>query len=186
VDGFVGYYQPRLGNDEMILVCYDGSADARAAIDGAGELLPGNEATVLVLWETVLETMSRDGLGMGLGMIGGSSDDQADAAVKQAAVDTAAEGAQRGTDAGLLTTPRIERRHGDAATEILRVAADVDADLVVLGTRGRNGIKSLMLGSVSHAVVHHADRAVLVIPSEELAEARCHWIEHARVSDGVE
>lgn len=170
----------------MILVCYDGSADARAAIDGAGELLPGNEATVLVLWETVLETMSRDGLGMGLGMIGGSSDDQADAAVKQAAVDTAAEGAQRGTDAGLLTTPRIERRHGDAATEILRVAADVDADLVVLGTRGRNGIKSLMLGSVSHAVVHHADRAVLVIPSEELAEARCHWIEHARVSDGVE
>lgn len=86
MDGFVGYYQPRLGDDEMILVCYDGSADARAAIDGAGELLPGNEATVLVLWETVLETMSRDGLGMGmgLGMIGGYSDDQADAAVKQA------------------------------------------------------------------------------------------------------
>lgn len=171
----------------MILVCYDGSAGAQAAIDRAGELLPGNEATVLVLWETILETMSRNGvLGAGLGMIGGYGDAEADAAIKQAAVDTADEGAQRGTDAGLLATPRIERRHGDAATEILRVAADVDSDLVVLGTRGRSGIKSLMLGSVSQAVLHHADRPVLVIPSEELAEARCHWIEHAHVSDGVE
>lgn len=43
---------------------------------------------------------------------------------------------------------------------------------IVIGTRGLTGVKSLLLGSVSHAVVQHADRAVLVVPSPEIAEAR--------------
>jgi hypothetical protein len=34
----------------MILLCYDGSADAQAAIDRAGLLMPGSDATVLVIW----------------------------------------------------------------------------------------------------------------------------------------
>ena len=42
-----------------VLICYDGSADAQAAIDRAGVLMPGSEATVLVIWETILQTMTR-------------------------------------------------------------------------------------------------------------------------------
>ena len=80
----------------MILICYDGSPDAQAAIDQAGLLMAGSEATVLVIWETILETMTRHGsLGMGFGMAGPYGDDGADAAIKQAAVDTAAAGVQR-------------------------------------------------------------------------------------------
>ncbi|MGI8904443.1 MAG: universal stress protein [Solirubrobacteraceae bacterium] len=171
----------------MILVCYDGSADAQAAVDRAGVLMPGAEATVLVIWETVLETMTRNGtLGMGLGMIGGFDDDEkADAAIKQGALDTATEGTQRAAAAGLLAQLRIESRHGDIAAAILTAAADVDADLIVLGTRGLGGVKSMMLGSVSHAVVHHADRAVLVVPSAQLAEQRHRWSDHAHTSAGV-
>jgi len=41
------------------------------------------------------------------------------------------------------------------------------------------------LGSVCHAVLHHADRVVLVIPSPGLAEQRHHWAERAQVTDGV-
>lgn len=169
----------------MILVCYDGSPDAQAAVDRAAQLMPGSEATVLVLWETVLEAMSRNGsLGMGLGLIGSYGDDGADDAIKQAAVETAAAGAQRANDAGLVASPRVESRHGDIAGTILRMAADVDADLVVLGTRGLGGVKSLMLGSTSHAVLHHADRPVLVVPSGELAEHRRQWAEHSQMSAG--
>lgn len=170
----------------MILICYDGSADAQAATERAGLLMGGSDATVLVIWETILETMTRHGsLGMGLGMVGPYGDDGADAAIKQAASDTAADGVQRAAAAGLIAQPRIVNRDDDVAAVILAVAADVDADVIVLGTRGLGGMKSLMLGSVSHAVLHHADRAVLVVPSSSLAEQRHQWAEHAQITLSV-
>ena len=167
----------------MILLCYDGSADAQAAIDRAGQLMPSNEATVLVIWETILETMTRHGaLGMGFGMVGLYSDDGADTTIKQAAVDTAAAGVQRAAAAGLVAQSRVVNRADDIAAVILVEAADLDASVIVMGTRGLGGVKSLMLGSVSHAVLHHADRPVLVIPSPNLAEQRHHWAEHAQIT----
>jgi nucleotide-binding universal stress UspA family protein len=41
-----------------------------------------------------------------------------------------------------------------------------------MGSRGLTGVKSLLLGSVSHAVIQHADRTVIVVPSSEVAAAR--------------
>jgi nucleotide-binding universal stress UspA family protein len=170
----------------MILICYDGSADAQAAIDQAGLLMAGGEATVLVIWETILETMSRHGsLGTGFGMVGFSGDEGGDAAIRQTAVDTAADGVQRAVAAGLVAQPRVVNRDDDIATVILAAATDVEADVIVLGTRGLSGVKSLMLGSVSQRVLHHADRAVLVVPSASLAEQRHHWARHAELPAGV-
>ncbi len=169
----------------MILVCYEGSADAQAALDRAGRLMAGAEAMVLVVWETIVETMTRHGA-LGMGMIGYSGDDgAADEAIKQAAVDTAADGVQRAVAAGLVAQPRIVNRNDDIAAVILAEAADLDADVIVLGTRGLGGVKSLMLGSVSHAVLHHADRAILVIPSPALAEQRHQWAQHAQLTADI-
>ena len=56
---------------------------------------------------------------------------------------------------------------GDPATEIVIAANDLDADIVVLGSRGRGFFGRMLLGSVSGHVVHHAKRAVLIVPPED-------------------
>jgi nucleotide-binding universal stress UspA family protein len=167
------------------LICYDGSLDAQAAIDGAARVLAGGEVTVLVIWETLLETMTRtSAMSMSYGLIGPSEDDGTDTTLKQNAYDLAADGARRATAAGLSAHPRIADQRESVAAEILAVAEEESSDVVVLGTRGRGGIRSLVLGSVSTALLHHAGCPVLVIPSPSLIEARRKWAEPAQLVPG--
>ena len=51
-------------------------------------------------------------------------------------------------------------------------AAEIEASAIVIGSRGLTGLKSVLLGSVSHAVLQHADLPVIVAPSAEVAAAR--------------
>lgn len=53
--------------------------------------------------------------------------------------------------------------NGRAASVIGRVADEVDAEIVLVGRRGRGGVAELLLGSVSHELVLHSKRPVLVI-----------------------
>ena len=166
----------------MILVSYDGSADAQAAIDHVAQLMPGAQATVVTVWEPVLDALLRTGslgAGMGVGLAGAYAEsERIDAALRAAALARATEGAERAAAAGLIANARCEGRDGDVANTILVAAAELDADLVVMGTRGRSGVTSFLLGSVSQAVVHHADRAVMVVPSVALAARRHDRVHH--------
>jgi nucleotide-binding universal stress UspA family protein len=53
---------------------------------------------------------------------------------------------------------------GEAAGAIVEVARARDADMIVIGSRGLGAVTGALLGSVSSAVIHRADRPVLVVP----------------------
>jgi nucleotide-binding universal stress UspA family protein len=60
---------------------------------------------------------------------------------------------------------RAERRveQGDAVSEILRVAQETHADLIVMGTHGRTGLGRLLMGSVAEQVIRKAACPVLSV-----------------------
>jgi len=64
-------------------------------------------------------------------------------------------------DAGI----RVERRfeEGDPATEIVRVAREINANLIVMGTHGRTGLSRLLMGSVAEHVMRQAPCPVLTL-----------------------
>ncbi|HLA12330.1 MAG TPA: universal stress protein [Pyrinomonadaceae bacterium] len=53
--------------------------------------------------------------------------------------------------------------HGDAASEIVRVAKERNVDLIVIASHGRTGIGRILFGSTAEAVVRHAACPVLVV-----------------------
>ena len=149
----------------MILICYDGSSDATEAIARGGLLLRGQRATVLTVWHPFDAAA--------LGLSGGVEDMRnSDAASRQHAERQAEAGARLATEAGFDAEPRTVDRRTTIADAILDEADALEVDAILIGSRGLTGVKSLLLGSVSHAVIQRADRTVIVVPSPEVAAAR--------------
>jgi len=69
-------------------------------------------------------------------------------------------------------TTRCVCEHGNARTEIPRLAQREGADLIVLGRYGQSGIGHLFMGSVTDAIVRNASMPVLAVGNGAHAEAR--------------
>jgi nucleotide-binding universal stress UspA family protein len=153
----------------MILVCYDGSADARAAVERAARLFPDEPATVLTVWEPFVEVVARTTVGLVPTV---PDADEIDQASSKEAEQTAAEGAELASNLGMTALSRSCAQGTTTARAILAEADRLGAEAIVMGSRGLTGVKSLLLGSVSHEVIQHADRTVVVVPSPDVATSR--------------
>ena len=152
----------------MILIGYDGSEDSTAAVAQAARLFPGQSATVLTVWQRFIDTMARAGAGMAIAL----DLDEMDAATERSATETAQAGADLARQAGLDASPRTAVVKTTVGEAILRAAAAVGAEALVCGSHGRSELRSLMLGSVSRQLLHHAEVPVVVVPSPAVAAAR--------------
>lgn len=160
----------------MILIAYDGSDDAKAAIEQASKLFPGETVTVLTVWQRFIDTMARVGGGYSIVF----DYDEIDVEAEKGALEKAQEGVALAREAGLDATARTAVVDSTVAGAILAEATAVEAGAVVCGSRGYGGVKSLMLGSTSHHILQHADLPVVVVPSPAVAAARA---EHRKTLD---
>jgi nucleotide-binding universal stress UspA family protein len=151
-----------------VVVCYDGSEHAAEAVDAAAALLRGATAVVVTVWTPIREAL----IGVSLGPAPTITDPaEADERQRRAAEQLAVEGARRATAAGLQARPLAVRGGTRVWAAIEATAEELGASLIVCGTR-RTGPVSALLDTVPGALVNHAARGVMVIPSAAAAAER--------------
>jgi nucleotide-binding universal stress UspA family protein len=145
-----------------ILLCDDGSEAAARAVRDAGELLPGREALVLFVWQSVARNPMAAMAG-GLSVLPADVDERS----ATAAAEAAGQATERARQAGFDAQPLVAEATGPVWQTILEAARERDAAIIVVGARGVSGVQKVLLGSVSEKVVRHADRPVLVMHPAE-------------------
>ena len=150
----------------VLVIAYDGSPNARRAVHYAGRFLTAERAVVLTVWEPMRS--GPDPVGFDLDGPPDVpdplfSDDDLDIAFADAQR-TNDEGAALARAAGLRVEPLCVAVAGTVWRTIIDAADHLDADLVVTGTRGTTGVRSLLQSSVADRVLRHGGRPVLIVP----------------------
>lgn len=143
--------------EAQILICYDGSNEAKWAVDTAAALLGPRHAVVLNVAPAM--TFAERMAAVSSLAPGGAFEDlnSADALRRAEA------GAARARRAGLDAEPRVASA---LATwkGIVDVADELDAETIVIGSRCPGGLRKVGHRSVSHDVATYARRPVLIVP----------------------
>lgn len=134
---------------KRILVGYDGSPEAKKALDWAVDLVKSSGGTLIV--QHVLAIGPE--LAVGTGVLDMEALEREVGAMLEEAV-------ERVRAAGVSATKVLSR--GDIATTILREADARGADLIVVGSLGRGRMARLLVGSVADKLVRHATVPVLI------------------------
>ena len=152
-----------------LLVATDGSPAAGAALDEAIALAAETGVDVAAI--TVWRALQGD---FGLAYPSAAMLDDLLDAERTHAESTLENAVARAAAAGVRIRTRLAT--GDPAEQICAYAREVDARLVAVGTRGHGSVASLLLGSVSNAIIRQAPCPVLVVresaPRATSAEAR--------------
>jgi nucleotide-binding universal stress UspA family protein len=140
-----------------ILICYDGTDEARHAIESAAALLGPRPAIVLDV--VPILTLS-ESVAVTSPLVPGQAFEELN---EDDAKRRADEGTSIARRAGFEAEPRAELSE-PTWESIVAVADDVDAAAIVMGTRALDNAHELFEGSVSHDVIRHAGRPVIVVP----------------------
>jgi nucleotide-binding universal stress UspA family protein len=154
------HWDPKEDTMKKILIATDGSESAHEALEFGLELAEEQGATPFIVHVApAVEVLPYASFGVAAPTIPHEPDEEDRAPLKHA-VEIAA---RKGLDA------KTELLVGNPADEIVAFADTIDADLIVVGSRGYGAIASVMLGSVSRGVLHESRRPVLVVRGAHVA-----------------
>jgi nucleotide-binding universal stress UspA family protein len=148
-----------------LLLAFDGSTHAHAALAEAIELAQATNAAITII--TVVADPSKWVLGGSYSFLVDvdqlrRQNERAHARLLDLARDSFPDE---------LPVTRILKR-GDAGPAIVAEAAAGDYDLIVMGSRGHGALRALLLGSVSHYVLHESPISVLVVRADDAPQRK--------------
>jgi nucleotide-binding universal stress UspA family protein len=150
----------RDASSSCVLLCFDGSDAATAAIRRCARMLVARDALVLVVWTPAADMSRLDPVGDVVGRMSGlyeEWDTMADTVARRHAAAACVVAGEAGFRARPLAVA------GRPAATILRVAEEHDVAAIVLGARGR-GAAGGLVGGVRTRVAQKSSRPVLIIP----------------------
>jgi len=146
---------------KTIVIATDGSPSAREAVEFGIDLAAEQHAdTVFVHVAPSIDLLPTGGFGMSSAQEHRLTEEDT-----RSLEDAAALAAERGVET------RTEMLRGDPVDEIVAYADSIDADLIVVGSRGHGALASALLGSVSRGILHEARRPVLVVRGSRVPAA---------------
>jgi nucleotide-binding universal stress UspA family protein len=144
-------------NNDPIVICYDGSPGAARAIEAAAMLLGPRRSVVVDVAPPITPGESVATVSSVVPSAAFEQLNTADASR------VAAHGAELARAFGLEAEARAPL--GSPTWEaVVDVADEVGAAAIVIGSRGLNGLREFLEGSLSHDVAEHAGRPVLIVP----------------------
>jgi nucleotide-binding universal stress UspA family protein len=152
-----------------ILLGYDGSDDAAAAIEAAAPLFAGRRALVVCFWQPFAEVAKRFAVSLLEVVQEAASVNELEAALAR---ELAAPGAEIARRDGLLADGIAVEVSKPIDEAIIAYADERDVRVIVMGARGRSSVGSMLLGDVAHDVVQRSSRPVLLVPSARLSGRR--------------
>ncbi|HIW94947.1 MAG TPA: universal stress protein [Candidatus Corynebacterium gallistercoris] len=155
-------------NGDTVLIAYDGSDEAKKAVEHAGRFLSAKNAYILTVWEPIHRQAARAAGMSGMMQHDWSADNQADPTgddpAYAEAVTICTEGVEIARQNGFETEPFLVESGTAIWSAIVDAADELDVDLIVTGTRALSGWKSLLQSSVSDSIIKNAGRPVLIVP----------------------
>jgi len=150
-----------------IVVAFDGSEEARAAVKAAAALFRDRTLLVVSIWEPGLAMAATapmpDPWAPGYGMVPPEQYQTVERLQREHADATAEAGAEIARAAGVKAEALAVPDLRDVATAVLEVADDRGAGAIVIGSRGRGAVESKLFGSVSRKLLHDARRPVVLV-----------------------
>jgi nucleotide-binding universal stress UspA family protein len=144
---------------DPILFCYDGSNEAQRSIEIASELLGLRPAVVVDVGAVLTGAESLAALSPGVDL------PALQVLNRQAAQERADSGVSYARRFGYDAEAR-EVLAEPVWEGILEVADDVNASVIVVGSRGLNHARAVVEGSLSRALAEHSTRPLLIVPPD--------------------
>ena len=152
------------GRPDSMLIAYDGSDEARRAIEWAGSLLSVRTAYILTAWEPLQRQAARTAGASGMMQPDWDSSVADDDPAHEEAKRICREGVEIAASAGFTAEPYLVESETTIWSAIVDAARDLDAGVIVSGTRGNSGLRGLLSSSTVDAVLKNAGRPVLIVP----------------------